>query len=245
MPFRFGFVVLRYREAAHLRLPWGAGVMMDTIIQTLSSPWFLVVWAVQMVIAQVILIFDLSTKNNHIMPLMKVVWGLTVLYSGLFGLAVYFYSGRKEIVRDSLWRRACRSVSHCYSGCGAGEVVGLIIAVGLLALSTPWVVAVTFSFAYLFGVALTMGPLIQEGMGFGEALQDAIYSETASIAVMEAVAIGADLFLAGEATLGDVRFWSSLIVSLTLGLLAAYPVNVLLIRLGVKEGMMSPKMEAS
>ncbi len=214
---------------------------MDMIIQILSSPWFLAAWAIQMLIAQVILIRDLSTKNAHIMPLMKVVWGLTVLYSGLFGLAVYFYSGRKEIARDSLWRRACRSVAHCYSGCGAGEIVGLIIAVGLLALNTPWVVAVTFSFAYLFGLALTMGPLIQEGMGLSEALKDAVYSETASIVVMEVVAISVDLFLAGEATMGEVRFWSSLIVSLTLGLLAAYPVNVLLIRYGVKEGMMSPK----
>lgn len=218
---------------------------MELIIQTLSSPWFLIVWAVQMLAAQIILIRDLNVNNSHIPPLMKAVWVLTVLYSGLFGLAIYFYSGRKEIPRDSLWRRACRSVAHCYSGCGAGEVVGLIIAVGLLALSTPWVVAVTFSFAYLFGLGLTVGPLIQGGVAFGEALKDAIYSESASIIVMEAVAIGSDLFLAGEATMGDARFWSSLTVSLTLGLLAAYPVNALLIRFGVKEGMGSPKMETS
>ena len=176
---------------------------MEATIQILSSPWFLTVWAVQMLAAQGVLIRDLSANNSHIPPLMKAVWVLTVLYSGLFGLAVYFYSGRKEIPHDSLWRRSCRSVAHCYSGCGAGEVVGLIIAVGLLALSTPWVVAVTFSFAYLFGLGLTLGPLMQGGMAFSEALKDAIYSESASIVVMEAVAIGSDLFLAGEATMGD------------------------------------------
>lgn len=69
---------------------------------------------------------------------------------------------------------------------------------------------------------------------------DALYSETASITVMEIVAIGVDLWLAGPATVGDVRFWSSL-VSLTTGLVAAYPVNVLLVRWGVKEGMMDPR----
>jgi len=58
---------------------------------------------------------------------------------------------------------------------------------------------------------------------------------------MELVAIGVDLWLAGNATIGEPLFWSSLVVSLTAGLVAAYPVNVLLIALGVKEGMHSPR----
>jgi hypothetical protein len=45
---------------------------------------------------------------------MKFVWGFTVLYSGPVGLAVYWYSGRSQIRRDSLWRRGFRSVCHCY-----------------------------------------------------------------------------------------------------------------------------------
>ena len=57
---------------------------------------------------------------------------------------------------------------------------------------------------------------------------------------MEIVAIGTDLWLAGEATLGDPLFWAALAFSLSMGLLAAYPVNFLLIRRGVKEGMMDP-----
>ena len=73
-----------------------------------------------------------------------------------------------------------------------------------------------------------------------EALKDALYSETASITVMEIVAISVDLWLAAEATIGDVLFWSSLIFSLSLRLAAAYPVNLALIHLGVKEGMMNP-----
>jgi len=89
---------------------------------------------------------------------------------------------------------------------------------------------------------LTVGPLLQGGEKLGTALKDAVISETPSIAVMEVVAIGVDMTLAGDAGLGDIRFWSSLIVSLTCGLVAAYPVNVLLIRKGVKEGMMDPRM---
>ena len=116
----------------------------------------------------------------------------------------------------------------------------MIIAVGLLALDNLYVALITFALAYVAGYAMTVGPLLQEGVGFNEALLDAFYSETASITVMELVAIGTDLWLAGEVTMGDVLFWTALIFSLSLGLLAAFPVNVLLVHIGVKEGMMSP-----
>lgn len=218
---------------------------MDTAVAILSSPWFLVGWAGLMLPSLALLIRDLRTRNAHLMSLMKLVWALTVLYSGPIGLAIYWRTGRKEIPRDGLYRRAFRSVAHCYSGCGMGEVAGLFIAVGLLNLGTPLVVALTFSMAYAAGYALTVGPLLQEGVGLRPALRDAFLSETPSITVMEVVAIGVDLSLAGEAMPSDVLFWSSLVVSLTCGLLAAYPVNVLLIRFGVKEGMMDPRAGAA
>jgi hypothetical protein len=80
-----------------------------------------------------------------------------------------------------------------------------------------------------------------DGVAFATALKDALLSETASIAMMEAVAIGVGIWLSGSAGLGDVLFWSSMLVSLTLGLLAAWPVNVALVALGVKEGMHDPR----
>lgn len=172
---------------------------------------------------------------------MRAVWLLTTLYSGPIGAALYWVTGRKQIARDSLWRRAGRSVAHCYSGCGAGEIVGLVISVGILALGTGWVVATTFAFAYIFGLGLTVGPLMQEGVGLKQALIDGAVSETASIAVMEAVAISVDLWLAGSAGMGDALFWASMAVSLTIGLAAAYPVNAVLIAYGVKEGMHDPR----
>jgi hypothetical protein len=207
----------------------------------LTDPAVLLVWGILVALSLVAVLRDLSGPNAHLHSLMKWVWGLTVLYSGPLGLVIYFYSGRKEIARDSLWRRSFRSVSHCYSGCGAGEIAGITIAAGLLSLSTWWVAGITFALAYAAGFALTAGPLMQEGVPTGTALWDAATSETASITVMEIVAIGVDIWLAGGATMGEALFWSSLAFSLSMGLLAAYPVNVLLILLGVKSGMHSPK----
>jgi hypothetical protein len=217
-------------------------VSIETLLRaTLTDPQFLAVWLVVVAVSLSILVWDLRTNNDGIAPLMQFVWTLTVLYSGPLGLAVYWFSGRAAIPRDSLWRRAFRSVAHCYSGCGAGEVIGVTLAVGVLALETVGVAALTFGFAYLFGYALTVGPLRQEGVGWGDAITDALYTETPSITVMEVVAVGTDLFLADGAGIGEVLFWSALVFSLSVGFLAAYPVNVLLVALGVKGGMQDPR----
>ncbi|SLN48682.1 hypothetical protein ROJ8625_02379 [Roseivivax jejudonensis] len=214
---------------------------MDTLTSLLDSPLVLALWVLAMVPSLIWTIRDLRTRNAHLMPLMKVVWALTVLYSGPIGLMVYRWSGRKEIPRDTLARRGMRSVAHCYSGCGMGEIIGVTLAAGILALGT-WPVAVTtFTLAYVFGFALTVGPLVQGGTPVGQALKDAALAETPSITVMEVTAIGVSLILSAEATMGEPRFWSALIVSLSCGLFVAWPVNVWLISRGVKEGMMDPR----
>lgn len=218
--------------------------MLDRIRDAITDPVVMAVWAVAVALSVALLLWDLSRKNPGIPPLMKAVWMLSVLYSGPLGLWIYWKSGRRQIVADTIWRRGWRSTAHCYSGCGAGEILGLTLAVGVFALDTAAVALMTFCFAYLFGFALTAGPLMQEGMPVGRAMRDAAYSDTASIVVMEIVAIGVDLWLAGDAGLGEALFWSSMVVSLTLGLLAAWPVNVLLMLFGVKEGMHDPRERA-
>jgi hypothetical protein len=219
--------------------------MRDALLAILDNPWLAAGWALLTLASLAAVIRDLRLRNRGLAPLMKWVWGLTVLYSGPIGLAVYAWSGRRQIPRDSLGRRAARSVCHCYAGCGGGEVAGVLIAAGILSLGTWWVAAISFALAYAAGYALTAGPLIQEGVPVGTALRDAFTSETASITVMEVVAIGADLWLAGGAGMGELRFWTALALSLSLGLAAAYPVNILLIRWGVKEGMHDPRMQTA
>jgi hypothetical protein len=216
--------------------------LVESLRAVLTTPTFLITWVVVALFSTALLWYDLSRNNKQLPSLMKAVWTFTMLYSGPLGLAIYAYSGRKEIKQDSLWRRGFRSTAHCYSGCGAGEIVGVFIAAGVLSLTNWWIVGITFVLAYISSFALTDGPLMQDDVPFHQALKDAAYSETASIAVMEIVAIAVDLYLARGAKMHELLFWSSLVFSLTMGLLAAYPVNVLLIHFGVKEGMHSPKM---
>jgi hypothetical protein len=213
----------------------------ETLREIISNPVLLSIWAALVVLSLWYVTRDLTRKNTGLMPLMKVVWFLIVLYSGPIGLAVYRYSGRKQIPQDSLWRRTFRSDAHCYSGCGLGEIIDVTLTVGLLGLSNLWVALITFACAYIIGFSLTIGPLLQGGESLTSAVSDSFWGETASITGMEVAAIGVDLWLAGDARMGDLLFWGSLIVSLIVGFFIAYPINALLIRFGVKEGMMNPR----
>lgn len=213
----------------------------ETLREIISNPVLLSIWAALVVLSLWYVTRDLTRKNTGLMPLMKVVWFLIVLYSGPIGLAVYRYSGRKQIPQDSLWRRTFRSDAHCYSGCGLGDIIGVTLTVGLLGLSNLWVALITFACAYIIGFSLTIGPLLQGGESLTSAVSDSFWGETASITGMEVAAIGVDLWLAGDARMGDLLFWGSLIVSLIVGFFIAYPINALLIRFGVKEGMMNPR----
>lgn len=207
----------------------------------LSNPYVMGAWAILVIGAVSVFWWDIRNRNQALPSMMKGVWTLVVLYSGPFGLLVYWYSGRTQIDHDSVWRRGFRSTAHCYSGCGAGEILGFVLLAGLLAIqSTTLVTLGTFALAYTFGYALTVGPLVQEGVGIHQAVIDALYSETPSITVMEITAIGTDLLIASEAHITDLLFWGALVFSLSIGFLAAFPVNAVLVNYGVKEGMDNP-----
>lgn len=211
-------------------------------MQSMIDSWSgLGVWLALVAASVIWVVYDLQTRNSHIPSIMQWVWILTVLYSGPIGVAVYRYSGRKEIPTDNLARKGFRSVAHCYSGCGMGEVLGVLLAVGLLATGNFWASIITFILAYIFGFALNVGPMMQNGMAFADAVKGAFVAETISITVMEAVAISTGLLLGGQAGMGDALFWTSLYVSLSLGLFAAWPANMLLIHFGLKGGMGDPR----
>jgi hypothetical protein len=188
-------------------------VSIESLRILLSNGWLLGIWIGIALLSCAVLVIDLRRNNPQIGSIMKLVWFMTVLYSGLLGLIIYFYSGRRQISRDSLWRKGFRSVAHCYSGCGAGEVTGVFIAAGLLSLSNNWISVITFFFAYVFGYGMTFGPLLQARVPVKKALIDTLYSDTVTIAVMEITAVSLDLWIAASATIGQALFWNSLILS--------------------------------
>ena len=133
----------------------------------------------------------------------------------------------------SLNRLALTATLHCLTGCGIGEVLGLVIA-NWLGWSTVPSIALAVALAFFFGYALAMRPLLASGLSLGQALRLALAADTISIIVMEIIDNAMMLAIPGamDAHLTDPFFWGSLVASLGLAFLVTLPVNRWLISRG-------------
>jgi len=122
---------------------------------------------------------------------------------------------------------------HCLTGCAIGEVLGMVAGTQL-GWGSGATVAVSVVLAFLFGYALTLRPLLRGGIPWAMALRLALAADTVSIAVMEIVDNAAMLLIPGamDAPIWAPLFWGSLLASLVLAGIAAYPVNLWLIARG-------------
>ena len=133
----------------------------------------------------------------------------------------------------SLDRLALSATVHCLTGCGIGEVLGLVIATQLGWHDAP-AIALAVVLAFVFGYGLTLRPLLRSGMAVRAALGLAFAADTLSITVMEIVDNAILLLIPGamDAGVTNALFWGSLAIALALAGLAAYPVNRWLIARG-------------
>jgi hypothetical protein len=130
-------------------------------------------------------------------------------------------------------RLAWTATVHCLTGCGIGEILGLVIAAQLGWPDLPSI-ALAVVLAFIFGYALTLRPLLASGMALGAAARLAFAADTLSITVMEIVDNLIILAIPGAmaAGIGDPLFWGSLAIALAVAGVAAYPVNRWLILRG-------------
>jgi hypothetical protein len=133
----------------------------------------------------------------------------------------------------SLNRSAFSATVHCLTGCAIGEVLGMVIATAAGWSNVPSI-AISVVLAFLFGYALTLGPVLRADVPLRRALPLAFASDTASITVMEIVDNAFILIVPGamEAGLTDPLFWWSLGVGLAIAFFFALPVNRWLIARG-------------
>jgi hypothetical protein len=138
-----------------------------------------------------------------------------------------------EHTMPSLDRLAFSATVHCLTGCGIGEVLGLVIATQLGWHDAP-AIALAVVLAFVFGYALTLRPLLRAGMAVRAALGLAFAADTLSITVMEIVDNAILLAIPGamDAGVTDSLFWGSLAIALAVAGLAAFPVNRWLIARG-------------
>jgi Domain of unknown function (DUF4396) len=133
----------------------------------------------------------------------------------------------------SVNRLAVQATNHCLTGCGIGEVLGMVLA-------TWWgwgdaaSIALAVVLAFFFGYLLTLVPLLRAGLALGGAIGIALVADTLSITTMEIVDNAVLLLWPGamNAGLGDLLFWGSLAIALAVAWGPTFFVNRALIARG-------------
>lgn len=133
----------------------------------------------------------------------------------------------------SLNHTAASATLHCLTGCAIGEVLGMIISTALHWTALPSIV-ISVALAFTFGYGLSMRPILRHGLSLGKALQVALAADTASIATMEIADNAFIMAIPGaiHAGLTTALFWVSLILSLVVAFIVAFPMNRYLIARG-------------
>ena len=141
---------------------------------------------------------------------------------------------RRHADAQTLNRTAFQATAHCLAGCAIGEVLGLVIATALGWHDVPSI-ALAVILAFVFGYALTVGPLLRGGLGLRSALRLALIGDTISIVVMEVTDNAILLAIPGamDAGLVSLLFWGSLAFSLLVAFVVAFPINRWLIARGL------------
>jgi Domain of unknown function (DUF4396) len=130
-------------------------------------------------------------------------------------------------------RLAVQATNHCLTGCGIGEVLGMVLA-------TWWgwgdvaSIALAVVLAFFFGYLLTLIPLLRAGTALAAAVGIALVADTLSIATMELVDNAVLVLWPGamDAYLDDALFWISLAIALAVAWVPTFLVNRALIGRG-------------
>ena len=134
---------------------------------------------------------------------------------------------------ESLNATALVATLHCLLGCAIGEVAGLLIGTAL-GWGNVATITLAVTLAFVSGFALTMLPFLRRGYTLNAALRIALAADAASITIMEIVDNALMLAIPGamDAPLESMHFWGSMLASLVVAGIAAYPVNRWLIARG-------------
>lgn len=193
------------------------------------------------------------------MRVMEAVWPVTALYLGPLGLWAYWQWGRPKSARYVEERgepegrtfgvRVAVGASHCGAGCTLGDIIAtwIVFAAGLsiAGLALPYEYLFDFTFAFILGIAFqfwSIRPMRSE-LARDDVLRRALKADTLSLTAFEIGLFGwmavmqLVLFTDPHLPPDTASYWLLMQIGMALGFLTTYPVNVWLIRRGVKEAM--------
>jgi hypothetical protein len=143
-------------------------------------------------------------------------------------------SNQKRVKENHFWL-AFSATWHCLIGCGLGEILGMVIGTWQ-GMSNASTMILALSLGAVLGLLFGMLPLLRAGFSVKRALKQVLIAEGLSIVVMETVEVLVQVYTPGvmEAHLTDWIFWKGMLMGLTAGFIAAFPVNYLFVRKGIR-----------
>lgn len=198
------------------------------------------------------------------MGVMDAVWPLTMLYWGPLGLPFYFSFGRAAApsrterpahthmhehahgsAEPPMWQAVFKGAAHCGAGCALGDFAAewIALGLGLVLLGSALAARLTLSFvlAYAAGIAFQFFAIApMRGLSLRAGLAAAVKADTFSLIAYEIGMFAWMIYRAygwPDMEPTDWSYWLMMQIAMVLGFATTYPVNWLLIRLGVKERM--------
>ena len=147
------------------------------------------------------------------------------------------------------WQSVVLSTLHCGAGCTLADIVGewflffVPVAIGGSILAGTWVVDYLLALAFGIGFQYAAIRGMERTLPRGEAIRRAAKADILSLTAWQAgmygwMAVAIFALNGGEAMpRTSFVFWFTMQVAMACGSLVALPVNILLIRAGIKEGM--------
>ena len=203
--------------------------------------------------------FDIYGRGlRQKMAVMEAVWPVTALYFGPFAWPAYRRWGRSNSpeyqrrggAKPQYGERVSVAigVGHCGAGCTLGDIVGawLVLALGvkLLGLALPAEYIVDYVLAFSLGIAFqyfAIAPM--RDLGVRDGVVAALKADALSLTAFEVGLFGwmavmqLVLFTQPHLTPAHAAYWFLMQIGMVLGFITAYPVNVWLLRRGIKEAM--------
>lgn len=191
--------------------------------------------------------YDLA-RHTPVATVMKWGWVLVILYTGPVGLFVYLVAcreplpGTHQAFVSPLWKQAVGSTIHCVAGDATGIIAGALVARRLhlpMALDLGFEYAAGFLFGLLIFQALFMR--MMAGGSYWGAVRRTILPEWLSMNALMGGMIPVMVMLMTRVTQAmeptGLRFWGVMSLSILVGSVVAYPVNVWLVARRLKHGM--------
>jgi hypothetical protein len=231
----------------------------------MNAPWLHVLAITSLVVAAacalIVAIHVAGHRQN--MWIMNVVWPVTALWSGPFGLWAYFRYGtaaqksavmqakrvgrQAPMMQQPLGVLTGKAATHCGAGCTLGDVIAEGVAAAApwrlfgFAMFGAWVY--DFVAAFLLGIGFqyfTIKPMkhLSPGQGLWAALKADTLSLTAwQLGMYGWMAFSTFALFHRELPKSSPLFWFMMQVAMFFGFFTSYPLNRWLLRKGLKEKM--------